>query len=59
MVMKIVAAIVGALLLGAGIYYYGKEKKDPESRKIYSIVSLLGFVILAASLALSITEMAG
>ena len=34
--------IIGILVLGAGIYYLGKEKSDPESKKIYTIVSAIG-----------------
>ena len=47
MVIKIIGLIVGILVLAAGVYYYAKEKHDPESRKIYSVISLIG-VILAA-----------
>ena len=28
--------------LGAGIYYLSKEKHDPESKKIYTVVSVIG-----------------
>ena len=34
MTVKIIGLIVGLLILGAGLYYLVKEKKDPESRKI-------------------------
>ena len=27
---------------GAGIYYLSKEKHDPESKKIYTVVSVIG-----------------
>ena len=37
--------VAGALVLGAGIYYLAKERRDPESRKIYAIVSAVGGVI--------------
>ena len=33
MVIKIIATIIGAMILGAGLYYLSKEKKDPESKK--------------------------
>ena len=59
MVIKIIATIIGALILGAGLYYLIKEKKDPESKKIYSIVSIIGGVIFAVSLILTILEIAG
>lgn len=34
MIVKIIALIIGLLVLGAGICYLVKEKQDPESRKI-------------------------
>ena len=42
MAVKIIGIIIGILVLGAGIYYLAKEKHDPESRKIYTIVSAAG-----------------
>ena len=45
MVMKIIALIIGVLILGTGLYYLSKEKHDPESRKIYGIVSAVGGVV--------------
>ena len=45
MAIKIIGLIIGALVLGAGIYYLAKERRDPESRKIYAIVSAVGGVI--------------
>ncbi len=47
MAIKIIGLIIGPLLLGAGIYYLVKEKHDPESKKIYSVVSVIGAVIAA------------
>ena len=49
MVIKIIALIIGVLVLGAGLYYLSKEKHDPESRKIYGIVSAVGAVIAIAA----------
>ncbi len=49
MVIKIIALIIGVLVLGAGLYYLSKEKHDPESRKIYGIVSAVGAVIAVAA----------
>lgn len=43
--MKIIGIIIGLLLIGFGIYYYQKEKKDEESRKIYGITTIVGFVM--------------
>lgn len=47
MAIKIIGLIIGVLVLGAGIYYLAKEKHDPESKKSYSIVSVIGGVITA------------
>ena len=47
MAVKIIGLIIGVLVLGAGIYYLTKEKHDPESKKIYSIVSLIGGIVAA------------
>ena len=49
MAIKIIALIIGVLVLGAGLYYLSKEKHDPESRKIYGIVSTVGAVIAVAA----------
>ena len=45
MLTKIIGLIIGVLIFGAGIYYLVKEKHDPESKKIYTIVSVIGAVI--------------
>lgn len=42
----VVALIIGALIFGAGVYYLVKEKNDPESRKIYTITTAIGAVIV-------------
>ena len=47
MAIKIIGLIIGVLVLGAGIYYLMKEKHDPESKKIYTIVSIVGGIIAA------------
>lgn len=41
MAVSIIGIIIGAAVLGAGIYYLVKEKNDAESKKIYSVVSVL------------------
>ena len=48
MFLKLIGLIIGALVLVAGIYYLVKEKADPESRKIYTVISISGGVIAAA-----------
>lgn len=40
-----VTVIIGLLVLGAGLFYLNKDKNDPESRKIYTIISITGGVI--------------
>lgn len=45
MVIKIIGLIIGILVLGAGIYYFAKEKHDPESRKIYTTAGIIGGII--------------
>ena len=57
MVIKIIAAVIGALILGAGLYYLIKEKNDKESKKIYTITSVIGAVIVVVSLVLLIIEL--
>ena len=47
-VYKIIGLIIGILVLGAGIYYLAKEKHDPESKKIYAVVSIIGGGLAAA-----------
>ena len=49
-----IAIIIGILIFGAGIFYFSKEKDDPESRKIYGIISVIGAVIAAGAAALMI-----
>lgn len=45
MAAKIIGLVVGLLVLAAGVYYLGKEKNDPESRKIYSVISAVSGVV--------------
>ena len=47
MPIKIIGLIIGVLVLCAGLYYLTKEKHDPESRKIYTIASVIGGAICA------------
>lgn len=54
MLFKIIGTIIGALILGAGLYYRAKEKDDKESRKIYTVISVIGGVIFLAMLAMTI-----
>ncbi len=45
MTVSIIGIIIGAAVLGAGIYYLVKEKNDAESKKIYSVLSVLGALL--------------
>ena len=45
----ITLAIIGTLVLAAGLYYLKAEKNDPESKKIYTAVSAVGAVIAGAA----------
>lgn len=47
MAVKIIGLIVGVLVLGTGIYYLAKEKHNPESKKIYAVVSAAGRILAA------------
>lgn len=46
MIIAIIGAIIGALVLGVGIYYFIKDKKDAESRKIYGTISAIGAAVV-------------
>lgn len=50
MIVCIIGILIGVLVLGTGIYYLHQEKHDFESRKIYTIVSVVG-VLLAVGAA--------
>lgn len=52
MITKIIGLVIGILVLAAGLFYLAKEKHDAESRKIYTIVTLIGLVIAVVSGAL-------
>ena len=52
MTIKIIGLIIGILILGAGVYYLAKEKADKESKKIYTITSVVGALITAICAAL-------
>lgn len=49
MAVKIIGLIIGILILGAGVYYLVKEKQDPESKKIYTVVSVIGAAVAVVS----------
>ncbi|MCD8196201.1 MAG: hypothetical protein LUE24_03400 [Lachnospiraceae bacterium] len=46
MIWSVIFLVIGIMVLVAGLYYFLKEKNDPESRKIYGIVSVAGVAIM-------------
>ena len=48
MIKQIIGLIIGILVLFAGIYYLIKEKNDAQSKKIYTVISVIGAVITVA-----------
>ncbi len=50
MIIGIIGTIIGAAVTGAGLFYLNKEKNDPDSKKIYSVISALGALVLVGSL---------
>lgn len=54
MAFKIIGLVIGILVFGAGIYYLVNEKDDPESKKIYSVISAAGAMVSIVCLLLLI-----
>ena len=50
MIVAVISVLIGLLLIGAGGYYFIKEKSDKESRKIYMITMLIGVIIVIGAL---------
>lgn len=50
MAITIIGIIIGTMILGAVIYYLVKEKTDREARKIYTITTVAGALILAGAI---------
>lgn len=50
MMFSIIGMVIGALILGAGIYYFAKDKNNPESRQIYGIIGGVGAIIFIGTL---------
>lgn len=50
MIIGIIGLIIGLLVAGAGIYYLSQEKNDPEVKKIYTVISVIGLIIAVAML---------
>lgn len=41
----IIGLLIGICVFGAGLYYLVKEKNDDESKRIYTIVSIIGVAV--------------
>ena len=50
MIVTMLGLLVGLVVLAAGLVYFKKEKNDPESRKIYGVISLIGAALLIGML---------
>lgn len=50
MIVKVIALLIGILIMGAGIYYLVTEKNDKEARKIYMITTIVGLAIIVVDL---------
>lgn len=49
MVIKVIGLIIGILVLAAGLYYLKSEGKGPESRKIYTVIGVIGAAVAVVS----------
>ncbi len=45
MIFNVAGLVIGLIILGTGIYYLVKEKKDKEAQKIYGIAAGVGVVV--------------
>lgn len=45
-IFTVVFLLTGTLLCGVGLYYRGKEKQDPEGRRIYTVTACVGAALL-------------
>lgn len=57
MIIKIIGLIIGVLIFGAGIYYFVKEKGDRESKKIYTVISVIGGMVTVICVLLLINSL--
>ena len=49
MIIKIIAIVIGVLILGAGLFYLSKAKHDPQYNKKNRVISAVGAVIAVAA----------
>ncbi len=45
MAVKIIGIVIGALVLGASVFYLVKEKDDKDSKKIYGTLAAIGGIV--------------
>ena len=45
-IMTILGLIVGVFLTVAGIYYFVQNKDNRESKRVYSVITAIGLLIL-------------
>ena len=50
MILKIIGLLIGLAVAAAGGVCLAKEKDDPESRKIYTVVCIVGALVAVGSL---------
>ena len=50
MAVKIIGAVIGALISASGLFYCIKEKNDAESRKIYGVMIIIGALLCAVTI---------
>lgn len=48
MILNIIGLAIGLLVMIAGIYYPKKEKNDADSKKIYTVTTIVGVIIVIA-----------
>lgn len=48
--ITVIMLLIGIAVFCGGMYYFIKEKNDPESKRIYGIAALVGIIITAAAL---------
>ena len=53
MMFTIIGAVIGVLVLVAGLYYLNQNKNDAESRKVYGITALISAVVAVVCIALT------
>lgn len=54
MIIGILGMIIGILVICFSVYYLFKEKGDSESSKIYGVAAIIGIVIFAVGLIITL-----